>query len=267
MQGTVSEIYRELLRQAGEEHYSSFEEVLFEVTDVLVIDLRPYLTTRVGPMGIYRGVMETGTGVRPRENPKGVYMRGRLFPVADFDYWHHWKEDHARSEIKLVKTPEEWLTGTATMTRTTMDPDGSREEEVTAFNPSGFPQLYQTEGSFSVSEGIGVAMAVEVIVRNYLSPNCKVKVKPVGDAVLYYDEAYAPEQLPTEDQTAGRTNAGFFELEKKLVSFVGTGMADIKITMNDSMLRLEKRLDYRIVAYYRDLFKKIDEQLDQSHGV
>lgn len=226
--------------------YSCLSDVISETRDVYVVDLVRF-TVRLSTE--YAGCLEPA--------PNGVYMRGSLEPIMVFGghkkYFtaEQWKADRA---IPNVNSFQDFISS--------LSPVVDEIGRVVCSSPRQMQQYFQDHCSFNYTAVHLAAVSVWNILRSLHAdtrPCTQMPREWLDERNYVLPEtlnAYYAGRLPDLD-----------DLIDQVLNFVGRDHCAIyTMDLQNTTLRIGKGNDFRVIAYYRQIFERHEAERFETLG-
>lgn len=246
----------ERLDQISVAEYDSLHDVINESKSVLILDLaRLGLEIR----SLYKHCL--------KPEPEGVYVRGRLEPLIDFNktkalsvsnYRRQHFDDYLKTFDDFMACPEP-----------VMDIQG---QVITTIRPSLTANIFQKTCSFDRAAIYNAAYVVfELLKRLHPAtyPTSTTKILQKLDLYLFVK----PEHIGHPDEEGmleynEEDHPGIEALMQRVYDFVGRDYACLyHLEMKNTELLIHKGNDYRIVEYYKGVFDRVEEYKNNQDGI
>lgn len=222
--------------------YTSFAEVLNEVRDVYVDDLVRY-TTRLPVTSLQN--------LRPA--PRGVYIKGMLEPIINFD--DPSKRYFTESQFRKKKM----------------------SESINSFD------AFVSSKEIIVDERGKVICTIPCMLHSYFTPNCDFNYSAINIAISevwhmlhnVVRNTNICSTIPTVNldplfwlnNGAESCPLDFSALTDRVYDFVGRDfMHAYSVRIKNTTLYVEKGNDFRVTEYYRRIFEEIESQRFEQFG-
>ena len=226
--------------------YSSFNDVVQEVKDILILDTKQYLR---------RVPEEFLLKVNPQH--EGVYVAGQIEPIVDFTAGHvcYGVIPNNKENAVLIKDYQSFINYNG--------PVVNKDRKVLCRNPSKHKFGFKETPDVNYSLFWLTVSAVFDLLRSlssYTKPFAKV---PVANL---YESNWV---LQTEDvQSVNMLATGFLQpMLTKIDEFIGRDRhAVYTFGVSGLSIIIEKGNDFRVIEYYRPIFEEFDKEHFEKFG-
>ena len=226
--------------------YGSFTEVITEVRDVLILDLAHYTVQLPS---------DYASCLQPE--PEGIYLYGALNPIAVFDprYPLYSKPAYEARMLPDITTYEQFI-GCA-------PPIVNSQGSVIAKAPRQNARHYRNRCTYNRSAIYLAAIHLWDILNNLHR-----ETQPYTNLGLQQlvERQYLLQDI---DPSAFRIDGhpGILDLQRQVQAFIHRDIhAVYALRMNNSVVHIEKGLDYRVIEYYRQRFEELDARIASDFG-
>lgn len=232
--------------------YRSFADVLNEVKAIMVIDLSHF------PLAIDKPYQKC-----LKEDPAGVYICGQLDPILPFSPTHSWftvnqyQKDPTKPDVVDFET---FINANSPI----LDIQG---KPVVPIAPVARKHAFFDHCQYNRS-AIHMAMISIIGFLDRLHPATKStsnKKKNFFDLSTYVKEEHLH---PVEEGVLEFTEEGHLNQNLALVrvmDFVGNDIHhQYHVAINGPVLRISKGNDYRVIEYYNQIFKSLEEDHEKK---
>ena len=226
--------------------YQTFHDVITEVRDVLILDLAHYTTQLPS---------EYAACLLPE--PDGVYLYGALNPVTVFDprmplYSKQALDNHLAPDIT---TFEQFIS--------CHSPIVTAAGKLVAKSPKQNARHYKNHCMYPRSAIYLAAISIWDLLNHLhrdTAPYTNLGLQQLVES-NYLLQDIDPQTFRVDGQP------GISKIQDEVLGFIGRDLHSVySMRMNNTVVHLEKGLDYRVIEYYRARFDELDDRITSEFG-
>ena len=225
--------------------YRCFSEVMFEVRDVLVLDLVQH-TLQLRD--------EFRKSLQP--SPGGVYVRGALEPVMIFNGINRYYTKSNPSTQPDINSFEDFITA--------QEPVLNQDGQVICLNPAKLHFHYAKDCSYPYS---AIYMAIICVWEQLRGLHAHAHPRTELPEHLLREDTWVLPERHIVNAIDAREELSFRPMVKLLLDWIGRDIfAVYTLRFSNTTLRVEKGNDFRVIEYYRNLFDAHDRERFEKFG-
>lgn len=280
---------RKALSEIEKTGNKTYEELWSEVRDIFianVCDYVPRLVVHRNSLTLYEGFNDYF-----KPNPNAVFVAGRLFPIMDFDRNKYrvlskHEEDSGQYSSRPtwnIRSFEDFIRCDGTVI--------DQEKKVVCRNPKQNKAAFSPTSQYSVGAVASIAHCLAQSIKENQDPNAYVSVLDIPPLKSYLKDEFDPELVEKRAREQDEHNAlakiegrpldystipefniwnngKFLNLQNRVLEFIGRDrFNNVTIRIKGTTLYVEKGNDYRVLAYYKNIFDQVHDIYGENYSL